>query len=318
MPLKFSYSLILVATLAVLLLGSGVAWGEDEEMPLGLPRPQFRVGASQFRDSEDYTETRGHISAKFFVAKTFSVEVDAARDAFSRVTDVNGNGVDVVLGGSLGPLPEVRFGGGVTKYDSIGTKPSGLVSVSLNLMETNNVTLSYTHDQVVYDAKSLESLKKALDSDEFDPSFYQYISENWSVWMGLGYGLYSDKNSRISFNASLTYLFRPEPMFGLAYAVTYIGYDKRSENYWDPENYQSHGLMLWLDQPLGKLFSIEFRACPGYSFSEKKPNAWTSLLMDFHPSPHWGVEANGYFMGNSARGGGYDSSTLSLDLMLSP
>ncbi len=318
MPLRFLGSLVLTACITALLPCCAIASSGEEESATGLPRPEFRLGAFQFRDSQDFTERRGHISAKFFVAKTFSIEVDAARNAFSQREDVNGNGVDVVVGGSLGPLPEVRLGGGVTNYDSIGTKPSGLLSVSLNLMETNNLTLSYRHDQVIYDSKSLNALRAALDTDEFSPSFYQYISENWSVWMGFGYGYYSDKNTRMSFNGSLTYLFRPEPMFGVAYAVTYVAYENRSERYWDPENYQSHGLMLWLDQPLGEFFSIEFRACPGYSFSEKKPNAWTSLLMNFHPSPHWGIEATGYVMGNSAREGGYNSSTVSVDLILSP
>jgi hypothetical protein len=308
---------------------ASVSGGEEPAQAQETARLKFKTGVYQFRDSEDFEQRYGRIWTEFFFAKKFFLRANAAHHVFTQAgSEFNGDGVDFVLGTTFGSATELTLGGGLMGYDSTGgdfseTDFSYQGSLAFKPISTGHLTLAYDHRKLVHAAKSLGALRKLISSNELSPSYYQWISERWSLWTGLGYGLYSDDNTRMSINASVTYLFRPEPMFGLSYAFGYTSCEKRAEEYWDPDGYQSHNLILWLEQPVGKYFAFEFKASPGYTLSENEPNAWASLILDIHPSRSWAIQIDGYVMGNPARDQSrsdspYSANTVSADLVWTP
>jgi hypothetical protein len=322
------FCLLLIWILSVLTPAFANAGGQSSEAQEA-GKLKLKIGVYQFRDSEDFDQRVGHVWTEFFFAKKFFLRANAAHHILTQDTSEFGaNGVDFVLGTTFGSATELTIGGGLTGFDSVGgdfaeTDLSYQGSFAFKPVGTGHLTLAYDHKNLLHDAKSLGALRDLISSHEFRPSYYQWISERWSFWTGLGYGMYSDENTRISINASVTYLFRPEPMFGLLYAFGYTSCEQRSDAYWDPDGYQSHNLVLWLQQPLGKYFSFEFKGSTGYSLSESEPNAWASLLLDVHPSRSWTIQMNGHVMGNPARDQDrsstpYSATTVSADLIWTP
>lgn len=309
---------------ACLLTPADTGAGEGSSEEQDKPRLKFKIGGYQFKDSEDFVQRFGHAWAELYFTEKVFLRADALHHAFEQnESEFGANGVDFVLGTMFGTGSELKVGAGLTGYDSTGgdfseSAFSYLSSFAFKPTKTSHLTLALDHKKLVDSSKSLGALRDMISANEFRPSFYQWINERWSFWTGLGYGSYSDDNTRMSFNASVTFLFRPEPMFGLSYAAGYTSYEKRSEQYWDPDGYTSHNLILWLQQPLGKYLSFEFKGSPGYSPSEGEPNAWGSLLLDVRPSERWSIQMNGYLMGNPGRGGNYSASTLSADLIWTP
>jgi len=316
-------SLVLALTVSVFAPPNATA-GEESADPEGTSKLRFKTGVYQFRDSEDFDQRYGHIWTEFFFAKKFFLRANATRSIFTQdSSEFGANGVDFELGTTFGAATDLIIGAGLTGYDSTRGKFSKTDfsyqgSIAFKPIGTGHLTLAYDHEKFVNAAKSLGALRELINSDEFRPSYYQWISERWSVWAGFAYGMYSDDNSKMSLNGSVTFLFRPEPSFGLSYAFGYTTYEKRSELYWDPEGYQSHNLILWLQQPLGKYFSFEFRGSPGYSTSENEPNAWADLLLDIHPSSLFSIQVKGHVMGNPARDRNYSASEVSADLIWTP
>ena len=322
---RIAAPLLVLVILAASSLAPTCVWGgEESSEESDAARLKFKIGGYQFTDSEDFVQRYGQAWAEFYFTKKIFLRATALHQAFTQnESEFGADGVDFVLGTTFGTGSELTVGAGLTGYDSIGgdfseTGFSYLSSFAFKPTKTSHLTLAFDHKKLVHSSKSIGALRDMISANEFRPSYYQWINQRWSFWAGLGYGSYSDENTRMSFNASITFLIRPEPSFGLSYAAGYTGYEQRSEQYWDPEGYTSHNLILWLQQPLGKYFSFEFKGSPGYSPSEGEPNAWGSLLLDIHPMDRLSVQMNGYLMGNPGRGSNYSASTLSADLIWSP
>lgn len=289
-------------------------------------RVKIRTGGYYFGDSEDFVQKDARLSGEVHFTKKLFLSANSARNWFSQdSTEFSANGVSFVLGNTFGRSTQATVGIGLTDSDSVKGDGSWRdfsynASLAFKPVGTGHMTLSYRHARVVYESKSLGALKSRVNLDDFQPSYYQWISERWSFWTGLGYAMYSDDNTRTSVNASLTFLFRPEPEFGLSYAFGYIGYEDSTEDYWDPQSYRSHNLILVLNQPLGRYLTFNLRASAGYSDSENEPNSWINTSVTFQPSRQLGLEATGYFMGNPGRdeGGKYSARTLTMDLIITP
>lgn len=315
---------VLVCSATSVLAPTSALCGEEEGAAGESANLNVKIGGYQFRDSEDFDQRLAHIWTQLFFTKNVYLSAEATHHLFTQdSSEFDGNGVDFVLGGTFGPLSDVKIGLGLAGYDSVEGNfsfldVSYLGSFAFKPTETSHLTVGYNHLNVALDSKSLGALREQISSDEFNPSFYQWISESWSFWTGLRYGALSDDNTKMSVDASITYLLRPEPMFGFSSALGYISYENRSERYWDPDGYTTLSFIFLLQQPLGKYFSFEFKGSPGYSPSESQMSAWGSLLLDLHPSPKWSIQVNGYIMGNPARNGNYSATTLSADLMWAP
>ena len=250
------------------------------------------------------------------MTRSMFVEADLTRHWVSQKNDqYKGSGANLFFQDTLGSGWEGKLGVGLIDYEGTRTTLSYLASLAFQPSRTSHLTLAYEYDNVVYKVSRLDPLKENIVSHEFSSPFYLWISESWSFWGRCSLGRYSDRNLRTSLDASLTYMFRLDPAFSLTYAFYYLSYKERSRLYWDPRCYQSHLLILRLEEKVRSLVSVELRGSVGFSASEKRrTNPGLSIRLALPHSPRWGLDLTGEYIGDGSRGPYYSYTTTSVNI----
>lgn len=293
--------------------------GEEIEKTKGVPRPEIQLGGYLFGDSEDFAHRSARLRAGFHLTKTISVNANSTRHWVSQDGDrLMGNGVSLLLVDTFGTEREGKLGVGLTDYEGIGADFSYLASLAMKPTQTSELTLSYEHENVVHKVKSLLALKTRIQSHEFSPSFYQWISESWSFWGRFALGRYSDANLKTSLETSLTYMLKSDPELSLSYGFGYLTYRERSNLYWDPSGYVGHYLISRLVRNIGHLFSLNMTGSIGFSPSESKMNSGLAVGLALQHSPHWSLDVTGQYQGEPGRGQNYSSTNSSINIVWLP
>ncbi len=314
------FCLMLSALGISLLCGAPVpSSGEETENAGGGLSSTIKLGGYHFDDSADFVHRSARLSGELRFAKNRAVEANFTRHWVSQEGDqFTGSGAELLLVDTFRPGLEGKLGMGLVSHGGLGTDVCWLASLGIQPTETSHLTLSYEHANVAYEVNTLDALKAGIRSDKFSPSFYQWFSESWSFWGRFSLGRYSDRNLRTSVDASLTYLLRPEPEFGLSYAFGYLNYRNRSERYWDPIGYLGHYLILHMKQNMGDLVSFNLRGSIGFSPSEKRVNSSVSIGIALRHLPHWGLDLSGEYLGEPGRGENYSCTSSSVSIAWVP
>lgn len=227
------------------------------------PASSLNARYSFATDSNDFTFRRISVDAQKWVSARTEFDLGVGRDQFShRGQEVNAN---TLTGGGAYRLSDrttLRARAGANFYDhSLGSRPFFGVGATFRPSIQSRAALDFNHYDLVYDVFDFSALGDQTTSggsllgspltiNDFRGHYDYTTGGHWSWLADASYGAISDSNSREAAHGILSFELFHKPFVALKADGRWLRYDRRSDRYWSPTQYNSIAGVIQVGQDL--------------------------------------------------------------------
>ncbi|HEX7155196.1 MAG TPA: hypothetical protein VF618_27250 [Thermoanaerobaculia bacterium] len=261
---------------AALLLDASYEPSLTEINRIRLMRPATNIEGrySYATDSNDFDFRRYDLMGEKWVSSRTAFNALLGRHEFER-TSTNQQIEATALSGGVRHRFSDRFLGrarvGANLYsDDLGTRPFWGIGAEWLPSIQSRAALDYNRYDLVYDVFTLQALGDTPGAAfAFDPihiddlrAHYDYRTGGFWSWLAdASYGRISDDNTRVGAHGLLSFRVFKTPFVAIKADGRYLSYDRRTRNYWSPEDYRSLAGILQIGQNLRRFeWSAEVKA----------------------------------------------------------